>query len=200
MIAAPHAGVLGHGHVAGDAAAARRSAGMMRMSRGILDALLVARQAGVVRLLRRGELVPAARSVAVNAVELPAAGAGAHQPARVGVVLAAVAAVGIEIVALERYQVVVIEEAVTGTERCIERCELGVTGSARLVPLAHGEPLHAHQPQVLSGNALAKFAHVTGGGAVARFTIDAGLGPGGAIGVGAGVVVGGHPAHVAAVA
>ena len=114
MIATPHIRIPGSGHVAGDAAAACRSAGVMRVGRDVLHTLLVAGQTGVVRLIRSGKPITAARRMAMQAVELSAVRAGTHQPTGVSVVLPAVAAIGIKIIVFERHQVVVIEEAVAG--------------------------------------------------------------------------------------
>jgi len=65
MVASPHPGKLGHGHVARDTLAALTSGQMVTVGRDILDTFFMAGQAGRVGIVFLA--VPAARSVAVEA-------------------------------------------------------------------------------------------------------------------------------------
>ena len=89
-----------------------RAGFVVRVGGSVLHPLLVARQAGVVGFGRVLEPVAPARGVAMDAVQLAGLGARAQPPLGVGVVLAQVAAIGIEIGILERHEIEVIEVAV----------------------------------------------------------------------------------------
>ena len=112
MVGPVHPGKGGHGHVAGDALVRRAVRLVVGVGRRVLHMVLVAGHAGIVGLFLGLEPVAAARGVAGHAVDLPGLGAGAHEPRGVGVVLAQVAAVGVEVGVLQGREIVVVEEAV----------------------------------------------------------------------------------------
>ena len=115
MVAAPHRREARHRHVAGDALVALAAGLVAAVLFRLSDLLLVAGQARLVRLLAL-EAHPAARRMAVVAVQLARLGARAHEPGGVGVVLAQVAAVGIEVGMVERDEIEVIEKLVARPE------------------------------------------------------------------------------------
>ena len=101
MVAAAHPREFRHGHVAADAPRAGAFGRVMGMGSDVLHHLLVARQTrpiGVVLVA----IAPAGR-VAMDAVELAALDARAHPPCGIGIVLAQVAAVGIEVGVLQAH-------------------------------------------------------------------------------------------------
>src|SRR3974390_206950 len=94
VIAAAHVGVVGHGHVAGDAAIAEAAGFVVGGGGGGLDTIFVAGKAGAVGVAG-GVAVASGRSVAVDAIEFAGFDARAEEPGRVGVVFADVESVGI---------------------------------------------------------------------------------------------------------
>ena len=101
MVDPKHACKLGRWHMAADTAAAGAIRLVMSMGRWIGYSLLVTGAAGIVGLLSGLEAIAAARRVAGDAVELTVFRAGAHEPGGERVVLAEVAAVGVEVDAFE---------------------------------------------------------------------------------------------------
>ena len=148
MVAPVHVGEAGLRHVAVDAVAARRAGLVMGVGRGVRHPFLVTGQTGAVGVLRREPVAPAGR-VAVDAVELAAADAGAHQPAGVGVVFSEIAAVRIVVGIFESHQVVVIEEPLGHLVAGADRTHLGVTRRAHFAPLLDGELRDAQDAHVL---------------------------------------------------
>ena len=203
MVAPVHARESGHGHVAGDALAALALGGMVRVRRRVVHLVLMAGHAGVVELLLL-EPVAAAGGVAVHAVDLARLGAGAHAPRGERIVLAQVAAVGVEVGVLQgqrgrsgrRTALPAGTPRVSGLalawqlEQRSFRCSFVMVLVRMIRSSGSGWPL---------GVALAILLCSTAG-AVAGLAVDARLGPGGVVGVGLRVVVGRELAHVAAVA
>ena len=119
---------------------------MVRVILRVLHPRLVTRQAGSVRVPGMAEA--AARGVAMDAGEFSRSCAGTHQPEGVGVVLAEVPSVGMEVRIFQRGQVVVIEKGLSRPESPGQGGHLRVAGSAGLVVLLHGETvLPAEDPR-----------------------------------------------------
>lgn len=140
----------------------------------------------------------------MHAVELARLGAGAAGPGGHGVVFAEVAPVGIEVRVFVADEVEVIEVAVAGAEGSRQGHGFGVADAAQVVLLGMGEGTAAPDElhvlgRVVLGRGQAD-ADVFLARAVAGFAVDAGLGPGGRVGVGLGIVIGGKLADVAAIA
>ena len=149
MIGASHRRKTRHRHVAGDALVPLAPGRVVAVLRRLLHLLLVAGHAHLVRLLAL-ETHPAAGRVAVVAVQLARLGAGAHEPRGVRVVLAQVAAVGIEVGMVQRDEIEVIEELVARQEVQRQRDQLRVAGGAHVVHLRGREILGANELDVFA--------------------------------------------------
>ena len=126
--------------------------------------------------------------------------AGAHQPRRVGVVFAQVAAVRIEIGMIEHDQVEMVEKLVAGQEIERQGHEFGVAGGAHVVDLLALELLRADDLDVGDLLRVVGDIHRVEVGArrsVTRLATDARLAPHGLVGVGGQIVVRAELADVA---
>ena len=183
MVGPPHGRKPAGRHVAGDAP----PGGPVRLVKSVLrdarDLVFVAGRARLVRLLL--EAIAAAGRVAVQAIELARRRTGTHAPRGHRVILAQVAAVGVEVRVVQGREIEVIEVAVAGDVGSGDRRHLRVAGAAGVVLLRRRHPLHADDLDVFRRLALGRGpadADVLLARTVAGLATDARLGPNGVIG------------------
>ena len=135
---------------------------------------------------------------------MPGFDAGAHEPGSIGVVFAEIAAVGIIVGVLQRYQAVMVEKTVSRLKGLRQHDGLGMTTGARRVVLFLREiAAAACELKILWNGSLRRSftnAHMFFGGSVTGFAVDARFFPPGMVGIRFQVIVGGNLAHVASVA
>jgi len=170
---------------------------------GIVDLFSMAGHARLVGLVLRLELVPTARSVAMEAIEFSRLGTGAHKPRGVGIVFSQIATIRVIVRIFESHQTIMIEEPVPRLEGICEHDGLGMTrGACRIVLLLGKVTTAAFYFHVFRNGSLWGFltdANVFIRGTVAGLAVDAGLNPFGLVRIGLQIVVGGNLADVAPV-